>query len=189
MAAPDGALLERWIAARDGEAFNELVSRHADFVYGVCRRIVRNDADAQDLTQECFLKLWRQPELYQAARGRLLPWLLGVTHHRAIDRLRRRKLEQRFSADGADEVPASSESDPEQRVWSKTRQETVNRALSHLPANQRVALELAYLRGMTQVEIAACLKEPLGTIKTRMRLAMQKLRAMPEIEALVTDAG
>jgi RNA polymerase sigma-70 factor (ECF subfamily) len=138
--------------------------------------------------QECFLKLWRQPELYQPGRGKLLSWLLGVTHHRAVDQLRRRRLEQRHTVNG--EVDrASGVGDPEQHVWGRFQVEAVARALADLPSSQRVALELAYLRGMTQAEIAAYLGEPLGTIKTRMRLAMQKLRAMPELAALMADTN
>jgi RNA polymerase sigma-70 factor (ECF subfamily) len=145
-------------------------------------------AAAEEIVQECFLKLWRQPELYQPGRGKLLSWLLGVTHHRAVDQLRRRRLEQRYSLNGQVEL-ASSRDDPEQHAWGRFQLEALSQALESLPQTQRVTLELAYLAGMTQAEIAAQLGQPLGTIKTRMRLAMQKLRAVPELAALVADEG
>jgi RNA polymerase sigma-70 factor (ECF subfamily) len=171
---------------RDVRALEALYKRHARAVYSLSFRMLGEGAAAEEVVQECFLKLWRQPELYQPGRGKLLSWLLGVTHHRAVDQLRRRRLEQRHTVNG--EVDrASGVGDPEQHVWGRFQVEAVARALADLPSSQRVALELAYLRGMTQAEIAAYLGEPLGTIKTRMRLAMQKLRAMPELAALMAD--
>src|SRR5262245_56299119 len=116
MAAPDGALLERWIAAKDGEAFNELVSRHANFVYGVCRRIVRNDADAQDLTQECFLKLAGATEVPRSFAG----WLHRVATRSAVDllraTLRRRHRERKFAEARTAGRPAASD-------WEQLQQE------------------------------------------------------------------
>ena len=122
-------------------------------------------------------------------RQRRLRRTLIQARDRAVDQLRRRRLEQRHAADGHAQPLAAAEDDPEQQAWGKFRAEALSRALASLPPSQRVALELAYLRGMTQAEIAACLGEPLGTIKTRTRLAMQKLRASPELVALVRDAG
>jgi RNA polymerase sigma-70 factor, ECF subfamily len=184
----DEALVEL-LAERDVQALETLYGRHARAVYSLSLKLLGEPGAAEEIVQECFLKLWRRPELYRASRGRLLTWLLGVTHHRAIDRLRRRTLELRHAGDERLEPAANGEYDPEQQAWSRIQLETIGRALAHLPRNQRQTLELAYLRGMTQVEIAACLDQPLGTIKTRMRLALQKLRAMPELEALVADAG
>jgi RNA polymerase sigma-70 factor (ECF subfamily) len=176
------------VASRDVRALETLYGRHARAVYSLSLRMLREPAAAEEIVQECFLKLWRQPYLYQPGRGKLLSWLLGVTHHRAVDQLRRRKVEQRYSLNGQVE-PASTRDDPEQHVWGRLQMEALSQALASLPPSQGITLELAYLAGMTQAEIAAHLGQPLGTIKTRMRLAMQKLRAVPELAALVADEG
>jgi RNA polymerase sigma-70 factor (ECF subfamily) len=175
------------VAREDVQALEVLYERHSRAVYSLSVKMLGEPAAAEEVVQECFLKLWRQPRLYQPSRGKLLSWLLGVTHHRTVDELRRRRLEQRHSANGEVESASGDESDPMKQVWGSVQMEAVGRALADLPAAQRIALELAYLRGMTQAEIAAALGEPLGTIKTRMRLALQKLRNRPELEALVSD--
>jgi RNA polymerase sigma-70 factor (ECF subfamily) len=185
---PDETLVDL-LEHQDVRALETIYGRHAGAVYSLALKMLGEPAAAEEIVQECFLKLWRQPRLYQAGRGRLISWLLGIGHHRAVDLLRRRRLEQRYAAGVGVEPLAAAEDDPEQRVWGNFRVEALGRALASLPRSQRVALELAYLRGMTQAEIAACLGEPLGTIKTRTRLAMQKLRASPELVALVRDAG
>src|SRR5712691_3566409 len=175
------------LGSRDVHALESLYARHARAVYSLALKMLGDPTAAEEIVQECFLKLWRQPELYLPERGKLLSWLLGVTHHRAVDQLRRRKLEQRFVSDGDLEPQAGGDGDPELQAWGRFQSEAVGRALASLPPSQRLALELAYLRGMTQAEIAASLGEPLGTIKTRTRLAIQKLRALPELAALVSE--
>jgi RNA polymerase sigma-70 factor (ECF subfamily) len=172
---------------RDVRALETLYRRHGRAVYSLSLKMLGEGATAEEVVQECFLKLWRQPERYQPERGKLLSWLLGVTHHRAVDQLRRRRLEQRHTVNGEIDPGAAGLGDPEQHAWGHFQVEAIGRALADLPPNQRLVLELGYLRGMTQTEIAAYLGEPLGTIKTRTRLAMQKLRAMPELVALTTD--
>jgi RNA polymerase sigma-70 factor, ECF subfamily len=177
------------LARKDVGALEVLYARHARAVYSLALKMLAEQASAEEVVQECFLKLWRQPELYQAQRGKLLPWLLGIAHHRAIDRLRRRRLEQRHTVSGEVDVPSNGLDDPEQHAWGRVQVEAVGRAIATLPPTQRQVLELAYLGGLTQSEIAARLGQPLGTVKTRMRLAMQKLRSAPELAALVTEAG
>ena len=177
------------LARQDVGALETLYARHARAVYSLALKMPAEPPAAEEVVQECFLKLWRQPELYQAQRGRLLPWLLGVAHHRAVDRLRRRRLEQRHTVQGEIDVPSHGQGDPERHAWGSLCAEAVRRALATLPPTQRQVLELGYLKGMTQSEIAAALNEPLGTVKTRMRLAMQKLRAAPELASLAVEAG
>jgi RNA polymerase sigma-70 factor (ECF subfamily) len=188
-AEPADEVLAQLISRQEVSALETLYHRHARAVYSLALKMLTDPAGAEEIVQECFLKLWRQPELYQAQRGKLLPWLLGVAHHRAIDRLRRRRLEQRHSLEGVPDLPSNEDGDPEQHVWGRFQVEAVGRALAALPPTQRQVLELAYLGGMTQTEIATALGEPLGTIKTRMRLAMQKLRAVPELAALVAETS
>jgi RNA polymerase sigma-70 factor (ECF subfamily) len=173
----------------DVQALETLYARHARAVYSLSLKMLGEQAGAEEVVQEAFLKLWRQPELYRSDRGRLSSWLLGVTHHRAVDQLRRRRLEARHSANGEVQPSAGPQTDPEQQLWDSVQAEAVWQALADLPPSQRLTLELAYLRGMTQAEIAAYLGEPLGTIKTRMRLAMQKLRSRPELAALIGDGA
>lgn len=177
------------LARKDVAALETLYTRHTRAVYSLALKMLAEQPAAEEVVQECFLKLWRQPELYQAQRGRLLPWLLGVAHHRAVDRLRRRRLEQRHTIQAEIDVPSNGQDDPERHAWGRVCSEAVRQALATLPPSQRQVLELGYLRGMTQSEIASALNEPLGTVKTRMRLAMQKLRAAPELVSLIVEVG
>ena len=173
------------LRTRDVDALEVLYARYSRSIYALAVRLVGDAHVAEDIVQECFLKLWRQPELYAPEKGRVTPWLLGMAHHRAIDWLRRRTLERRHEAEGVDPVEHSGVGgDPGTLLDGSIRRDEVSRALASLPDAQRVALELAYIRGMTQTQIAEYLGEPLGTIKTRTRLAMRKLRTMLEPLAL-----
>jgi RNA polymerase sigma-70 factor (ECF subfamily) len=129
------------------------------------------------------LRLWTRAHTFDPQRGKLLSWLLTITHHRAVDELRRRRSQP--EVDGLDEQVASKEepaSDPSETYAQIEDREAVQRALGRLPEAQRKPIEMAYYGGMTQVEISQALREPLGTIKTRMRLGMQKLKAILEKE-------
>ena len=190
---PDEAQLIALLAKGDARALEALYERHGRAVYSVAYHLLGDVGSAEEVVQETFLKLWRRPETYQANRGRLLGWLLGVAHHGSVDMLRRRRLEQRHRASGppADATPADGsapfdisgpdEDDPVQHVTAGELARVVVGALAGLPANQRIPLELAYYRGLTQSEIARTLGEPLGTIKTRMRLGLQRLREAPGV--------
>jgi RNA polymerase sigma-70 factor (ECF subfamily) len=176
---PTDEALVGQLRQKDVTALEVLYSRYARSIYSLVVRLVGDAQAAEDIVQECFLKLWRQPELYAPEKGRVTPWLLGMAHHRAVDWLRRRNLERRHSADDVDPMEFSGgHGDPETLLDGSLRRDEVSRALACLPDAQRTALELAYLRGMTQTQIADYLGEPLGTIKTRTRLAMRKLRAV-----------
>jgi RNA polymerase sigma-70 factor, ECF subfamily len=169
------------LRTRDVDALEVLYARYSRSIYALAVRLVGDAHVAEDIVQDCFLKLWRQPELYAPEKGRVTPWLLGMAHHRAIDWLRRRTLERRHEAEGVDPVEHSGVGgDPGTLLDGSIRRDEVSRALATLPDAQRVALELAYIRGMTQTQIAEHLGEPLGTIKTRTRLAMRKLRNILE---------
>jgi RNA polymerase sigma-70 factor (ECF subfamily) len=173
------------LRTRDVDALEILYARYSRSIYALAVRLVGDAHVAEDIVQDCFLKLWRQPELYAPEKGRVTPWLLGMAHHRAIDWLRRRTLERRHEAEGVDPVEHSGVGgDPGTLLDGSIRRDEVSRALATLPDAQRVALELAYIRGMTQTQIAEYLGEPLGTIKTRTRLAMRKLRNILEPLAL-----
>ena len=134
---------------------------------------------AEDVTQEVFLRLWQRPESFDPTRGRLLSWLMSVTRNRAIDE--RRKLSRRArSEDQADPLPELAEhgadGDPPVALALAEVRRAVRGAMQSLPPSQRQVVELAYFGGLTQVEISERIGVPLGTVKTRVRLAMQKLR-------------
>jgi RNA polymerase sigma-70 factor (ECF subfamily) len=147
-------------------------------VYGLARRVIRDPSRAEEVSQEVFLKLWRRPGSYISGRGPFVTWLLSVAHHRAIDELRARRHDT-LPIDGADgggiEI-VDDGADLADIAWVRERGVAIRAALVALPPTQRHAVELAYYGGLTQREISDRLGEPLGTIKTRMRLAMQKLR-------------
>jgi RNA polymerase sigma-70 factor (ECF subfamily) len=170
------ALLSR----QEQQAFAALFERYCNLVFSVSMHIVRDSALAEDLVQEVFLRLWRRPDRYQAERGRFLPWLLSVVRHRAIDEQRsrgRRQSHEDLASDPAATLPARSSGDPMLAALVSESQATVREALRALPDEQRRTIELAYFGGLTQREIAEKLDQPLGTVKTRIRLGMLKLRA------------
>ena len=198
LALEDDAALVAAVARADARALEVAYERHSRGVYSLALRLLGDGPAAEEVVQETFLKLWRQPDAYQPSRGRLFAWLLGIAHHRAVDILRRRQLEERHRlapvsateslVDVLDNMGlTSAEDDPQTRLSTIEQRIALERALGRLPAAQRLALELAYYRGMTQAQIAACLDEPLGTIKTRMRLALQHLRNAPELSDVWSD--
>jgi RNA polymerase sigma-70 factor (ECF subfamily) len=197
-AEQDASLVES-IARGDARALELIYERYSRGVYSLAVRLLSDGGQAEEVVQETFLKLWRQPQAYQPSRGRLLPWLLGVAHHHAVDMLRRRQLEQRHrvqpsntaTEDMADLIDnlgiAANDSDPASQADAFDQRAAVLRALGLLPVEQRVPLELAYYRGMTQFEVATLLDVPLGTIKTRMRLGLQQLRKVPELAVVWSE--
>jgi len=168
----------RRMAGHNADALAELYDRYARTVYSLALRIVGEQADAEDVVQEVFSQAWTQAPRYDAGRGAVAAWLLTMTRSRAIDRVRARRA--RPDSDPADEVQLSRLVDPaEPHDVSLLTGEQVSRlrlAMARLPLLQRVAIELAYFEGLTQSEIAARLDEPLGTVKTRVRLGLLKLR-------------
>lgn len=164
------------IARGDAHALADLYDRHARRVYSLALRIVQDGAEAEDVVQDVFVQAWRQASRYDAERGTVAAWLLTMTRTRAIDRLRASQGRSRL-AEGAASEPASDPTVPPDLLLLTAEQVVaVRAALKALPALQRVALELAYYEGLTHVEIAARLDEPLGTVKTRIRTAMLRLR-------------
>jgi RNA polymerase sigma-70 factor, ECF subfamily len=174
----DEELLER-VVDHDQGAFESLYLRHSDLVYSIALRVVADPGIAQDVAQEVFLRVWRQPALFDVSRGRFVSWLMSVARNRAVDEVRsrgRRRLREVTAVPGADDPADPQAIDPQIAAQLADEQGEVRAALALLPEDQRVAIELAYFGGMTQQEIASVLGTPLGTIKTRVRLAMKKLR-------------
>ena len=170
------------IASRDELAFSALYDRYIDLVYSTALRVLGDSGLAEDSAQEVFVRLWRRPETFVAERGRFLSWLMSVTRNRAVDELRARGRRLRREGGQSEpeeliaQAPGNEADDPAAHAQLHEQQQLVRTALKELPPDQRRALELAYFGGLTQQEIAATLQEPLGTVKTRMRLGMQKLR-------------
>ena len=174
--AADQAALAR-MARGEGDAVAELYDRHARPIYSLAMRILGDTTDAEDIVQEVFSQAWRQASRYSASRGAVGAWLLTLARSRAIDRLRARRARPRGIGDDriADHLPDAGPP-ADSQVLSSEQVAKVRAALEELPLLQRAAIELAYFEGLTHAEIADRLEQPLGTVKTRIRLAMLKLR-------------
>jgi RNA polymerase sigma factor (sigma-70 family) len=167
------------ISAGDGGALDEVYQRHGTACYRLARQVTANPTLAEDCVQEVFLALWRRPESYAATRGGLGGWLLGLTHHKAVDAVRRETAQQRrAAADAARRIvtEAPERTDPAAAAAVGERARAVRAELGRLPAAQREAIGLAYFGGYTQREIAGLTGVPLGTVKTRMLAGMRRLR-------------
>jgi len=172
----DQAALAR-IARGDQSAFADLYDRHARLVYSLALRILQDRADAEDVVQEVFAQVWAQAGRYDASRGAVAAWMLMLTRSRAIDRLRAQRVRPEAAAEaGAAEDVVDMAAAQDMDLLSAEQVARLQRALKELPDVQRTALELAYYEGLTHVEIAARLAEPLGTVKTRIRQAVITLR-------------
>jgi RNA polymerase sigma-70 factor, ECF subfamily len=165
------ALLQR----RDLGAFETLYDRHYRVTLALAYRVVGDFEAAEDVVQETFLAAWRQSETYHHARGRVRSWLLSIARHRAIDRLRRARP-QRQLAELDTSVVDPEATDALEAAGESARREHVLQALKTLSEEQRQTVELAYYGGLTHQEISERTNLPLGTVKGRMRLAMDKLR-------------
>ena len=175
----DDETLVRLLVQQDVRALEALYQRYSRPVFSLALKILGDREVVEEVVQEVFLRLWTRASGYDAQRGKLLSWLLTIAHHRAIDELRRRRSQP--ETDGFQEQLAMSEereADPSASLAHVEERAEVQQALAQLPQAQRKPIEMAYYGGMTQVEIALALSEPLGTIKTRMRLGMQKLRVL-----------
>jgi RNA polymerase sigma-70 factor, ECF subfamily len=173
----DEELMER-VADCDADAFEVVLERHADAAFSLAYRICGRRSVAEDIAQESFLALWRSGERYDRARGSVRTWTLGIVHNRAIDALRRSGTHdrRRASDEGIEETLEAPERTDDQAVENAVSSE-IRGALGELPSDQRKVIELAYFGGFTHTEIASMLNTPVGTVKGRMRLGLQKLRS------------
>jgi RNA polymerase sigma-70 factor, ECF subfamily len=175
---PERALMAR-VETRDADALAELYDRIGGRLLGLAQRILGAGGEAEEVVQEVFLFAWRAASSFDPSRGSVLTWLLIATRSRAIDRLRARRPASRPEIRSLEEIPGEgpAAADDVEKASSGRQWETLCRsAIGKLPQDQRQALELAYFEGLTQQEIAARTATPLGTVKTRVRLGLMKLR-------------
>lgn len=170
------AYLIQQVANRDREAFSQLYDHFSSPVFTLATRMLKVRSDAEDLLQEVFVQVWRQAANYSEDRGSPMAWIINIARSRAIDKIRSiRRMEKSFVLT-EDPARAESTENVESSAAESEAKLAMNSALANLPEAQRKVLELAYFDGLTQTEIAERLAEPLGTIKTRMRSGIQRLR-------------
>jgi RNA polymerase sigma-70 factor (ECF subfamily) len=179
----DDETLLRLIAQQQADALSQLYDRYGRLAYSIALNASGDAAQAEEITQDAFLKVWQHAATYRVDEGKVAVWLGRIVRNRAIDLFRR----QRVRAEGnsvswavVEETALPDGYNVEQDVAVRQQRANIRAAMAQLPAEQRDALALAYFQGYTQEEIAAHTGQPLGTIKTRIRLAMQKLRSLLE---------
>jgi RNA polymerase sigma-70 factor, ECF subfamily len=177
-ATADIALLAR-VADRDGAAVGELYDRHNRLLFSLILRILRDRGESEDVLQEVFVRVWDRADSYSPALGTPSAWLVRIARNRAIDRLRSRQVRANIAESyevtpvASDETPAAN---PELLARTSEHRRAILAALDQLPAEQRTLIDAAYFEGCTQSELAERFNLPLGTVKTRIRTAMQELR-------------
>lgn len=177
----------RKVALGDRAAFGQLFDRYHQLALNLAARVLNERQEAEDVVQEVFMQLWRDASSYRQERGSVSTWIVAIARSRAIDKLRSRKARRVFDAagDGEEMLDAVEKlADPGGRQDDLDNQMLVRKAFGSFAVDQRVAIEMAYYEGMSQSEIAEALREPLGTIKTRIRSGLLKLK-----QALDSGAG
>ena len=177
------AYLIQQVAQHDREAFSQLYDRCSSLVFSLAMRMLKVRSDAEDLLQEVFVQVWRQATNYSAERGSPEAWIINIARSRAIDKLRSIRRREKSFVLTDDPARAESSDNVETAAAESEAKMAMSSALANLPEAQRRVLELAYFDGLTQTEIAARLKEPLGTVKTRMRSGIQRLREIVKMQA------
>ena len=172
--AEEAVLLER-IREQDERAIEALYERYSGPLYSLAYQVTGGDRFAQDVVQEVFVAVWKNAGRFDPARGSLSSWLFALARHKAIDLVRKEANVRRHTADVDLEFEESPD-DVDQEAWLRLRRDAVRNAMIALPEAQRTALELAFFRGLTHVEVSEALGIPLGTAKTRIRTALLKLR-------------
>ena len=166
------------IVQQDRESLEALYDRYAGAVYSLAVQMLRDSGAAEEVTQDTFFNVWRRASSYKSGRGSVTAWLFSIAHHRTIDELRRRRRDRTQIQHGVDltNMPSENGGDPLEFATSQFDRSQVKEALKVLRPEQREVVLLAYYGGLTHSEIASYLEKPLGTVKTRMRLALKKLR-------------
>lgn len=176
----DRQLLES-IADKDRAALEALYTRYSGPVYSLAMHLLRDTGASEEVTQDTFFNVWRRGSSYKSDRGSVTAWLFSIAHHRTIDELRKRRRDQTRVQHGVDMSQRPSEArsdDPMEYAAAQYEASRLKTALTTLRPEQREVVVLAYYGGFTHSEIARKLDQPLGTVKTRMRLAIKKLRGV-----------
>jgi RNA polymerase sigma-70 factor (ECF subfamily) len=168
-------LMQR-IRERDSSALVELYDQFGQLAYAVAVQTLHDASEAEDVVQEVFTTIWNDPGKYVARLGSLSAWLVQVVRNRSIDRLRSRQARARATAELAKREPLDNDASPAIAPEDAEAMQRVVREINQLPAEQKEIIELAYFGGLSQSQIADKLSQPLGTVKTRMRRAMERLR-------------
>jgi RNA polymerase sigma-70 factor, ECF subfamily len=170
------------LAAGDEAVFGRVYDQYARSVYALALRLTGDRGLAEEIAQETFLRLWRHAATLSAERGRLISWLLRVASRLALDHLRRRRCRPEFAVSLDDQWHSLPDPrvDLAEEAWIGVRRETLVGLLNCLPPAQRQVIELAYFGDLTQAEIAARMLTPIGTVKTRLRLGLARLRLLIE---------
>jgi RNA polymerase sigma-70 factor, ECF subfamily len=177
----DDVTLLQWMAQDRTEALGALYDRYKRLVFSLALNVVGDDATADEITLNVFMRLWQQAAAYREEKARVTTWITMITRHLAIDELRRQRARpEAYSADWLEPgvLPPTKGRPIEESVELTLLRQRVRVAVTQLPPDQRQALAMAYFRGLTHPQIAEALQQPLGTVKTRIRLAMQKLRIL-----------
>jgi RNA polymerase sigma-70 factor (ECF subfamily) len=166
------------VARGDTAAYEMLYDRYCSLVMGLALKITGDRSLAEEVVQETFWRVWRKADLFQTQRGAFTSWFFGITRNLSIDVLRRQKtqIQPVNETDQIIEQAADPTKDVPEAAWLREKHQQMRAAIETLPKEQRSVIEMAYFRGMTRQEIAQATGEPLGTIHTRARLALQKLR-------------
>ena len=166
------------IVERDRDALEGLYDRYSRAIYSLAMNLLRDSGAAEEVTQDVFFNVWRRAPSYNSRRGTVPAWLFSIAHHRTIDELRRKKRDNARTQAGFDlaRMESGSGDDPLDYANTRFQRGKIDDALQSLRPEQREVVLLAYFGGLTQSEIASRLGHPLGTVKTRMRLALRKLR-------------
>jgi RNA polymerase sigma-70 factor (ECF subfamily) len=178
---PDDVTLIMLIAQAQNEAIGKLYDRYNHLVFSVAFAIIDDRTIAEEITLDVFVHVWRRASTYHADRGKVSTWLIAITRYHTIDILRRFKSHPEANSLNWDEISVQdgpAPRPPEEQLEISLQRDRVRNAVAQLPADQRQALALAYFKGYTHLQIAEILKQPLGTIKTRIRLAMRKLKQL-----------
>jgi RNA polymerase sigma-70 factor (ECF subfamily) len=174
--SPDATLVHR-LLQKDVSAFEQLYDRHSRAIYSLVLRILQQAGTAEEVVQDVFLQLWRNAAQYDVSRGPFVPWLFTLARNRALDALRLKSERQRRREDQTEELPPIiSVPQYEQQFDEMRRAEKVRTLMASLTPQQKKAIELAYFEGLSHSEIAAALKEPLGTVKSWIRNGLLRLK-------------
>lgn len=178
----DKALMQR-VALHDQTALAELYRLYAGLVYGVAMRVLQNTSLAEEVMQDTFVKVWREPGKWKPDGGRLVNWLATVTRYTAIDRLRKELRQPPLTSATLDEIPhlAASVGVIDELAWHDSQ--LLQSIMNQLPPPQLEVIQLAFWQGMTHTEISRKLDLPLGTVKSRLQLGLRRLRALAEEKA------